>query len=255
MVTTNGLLMAEVSHARQRPRQNRFNYGMYYLCTALDEWQHLGNAKLISHNKPNLFSVYDKDHGAHDGSPAEPWIRGILAKWGVTTADGRIVLLTLPRVMGYVFNPVSFWFCLDKQGQLRAVLSEVSNTFRDRHSYLSFHSDQRPITQDDWMQAEKIFHVSPFIEIKGHYQFRFAYREDKIGVWIDYYDEDGLMLTTSLTGKRIPLTAGALLRCFLRYPLVTVKVIALIHYQALKLWLKGIRYHARKPLPPTEVSR
>ena len=158
-------------------------------------------------------------------------------------------------MLGYVFNPVSFWFCLDMQGSLRAVLSEVCNTFGERHCYLSFHDDRRPIGNDDWLRAEKVFHVSPFMDVVGHYMFRFVYREDKIGAWIDYYDAEGLMLNTSVVGKRRPLTAHNLLTCFFRYPLVTLKVIGLIHYEAVRLCLKGIR-HRTKPLPSvTEISQ
>ncbi len=237
------------------PKKNAFSYGVYYLCFALNELAQFKSLSLLSHNRFNLFSFHDKDHGACNGSAPDAWIRGILNEWNLPQADGEIVLLSLPRLFGYVFNPVSFWFCLDKQGQLRAVLSEVCNTFGDRHCYISFHDDHRPITANDWLRSEKVFHVSPFIDIKGHYQFRFAYREDKIGVWIDYYDENGKMLSTSVTGRRVPLTSAALLRSFFRYPMVTLKVIGLIHYQALKLWLKGIGYRTRKPMPPTEVSR
>ncbi len=255
MGINNGLLFSKVSHARQAPKRNAFRYSVYYLCFALDEIAQLGKLALLSHNHFNLFSFYNKDYGKQDGSSPEAWMRDLLKAWGITQADGRIVLLTMPRLFGYAFNPVSFWFCLDKQGNLRAVLSEVSNTFGDRHCYLSFHDDRRAITSDDWMRSEKVFHVSPFIEIKGHYMFRFAYREDKIGVWIDHHDENGLLLTTSLTGKRMPLTSASLLKFFFRCPLVTLKVIGLIHYQALKLWSKGVRYRKRQPLPPTEVSR
>jgi DUF1365 family protein len=255
MVIGNGLLVADVAHARHMPKRNAFHYGVYYLCFALDDLSQLGKLSLLSYNRFNLFSFHDRDYGKRDGSSLDEWIHGMLKEWDIPQADGRIILLTLPRLMGYVFNPVSFWFCLDKQGGLRAVLSEVSNTFGDRHCYISFHDDRRPITQNDLLRADKVFHVSPFIEIKGHYMFRFAYRENKVGVWIDHHDENGLMLTTSLIGKRQPLTSGGLLKCFFRYPLVTLKVISLIHYQALKLWLKGIRYIKRQKLPPTEVSR
>jgi DUF1365 family protein len=135
------------------------------------------------------------------------------------------------------------------------VLSEVCNTFGERHCYLCFHDDRRAITGDDWLRAEKVFHVSPFMDVTGHYLFRFVYREDKIGVWIDYYDAEGLMLSTAVTGKRSALTAASLLRCFFRYPLVTLKVIGLIHYQAARLLIKGLRYRS-KPIPPvTEISR
>jgi uncharacterized protein len=254
MALENALLVADVTHARQRPKRNAFTYGVYYLCFALQDKSRLANG-LLSLNSFNLFSFHERDHGARDGALLEPWIRGLLAEWNVPQADGRIVLLTLPRVLGHVFNPVSFWFCLDKQENLRAVLSEVCNTFGERHCYLCFHDDRRPIAGDDWLSAEKVFHVSPFIDVTGHYQFRFVYREDKIGVWIDYYDAEGLMLQTAVTGKRGPLTAASLLRCFFRYPLVTFKVIGLIHYQAARLVMKGMRYRPKPPPPVTEISR
>lgn len=256
MAIDHALLRAKVSHTRTSPKRNHFSYGVYYLCFALDELSKIAKLRLLSHNTFNLFSLRDRDYGETNGMPLEDWIRGQLSQWNIPQADGRIVLLTMPKLFGYGFNPVSFWFCLDKDNQVRAVLSEVSNTFGDRHSYICFHDDRRPITSDDWLESDKVFHVSPFMEIKGKYRFRFSYHADKVGVWIDYYDDNNTMLlTTSLTGKRTTLTSLALLACFFRYPLVTFKVIGLIHYQALKLWSKGIRYHTRQPLPPTEVSR
>ncbi len=249
----NGLLICKVSHARQRPKRNAFTYGVFYLCFALDELQQLKNF-LFSLNRWNIFSFYEKDHGEPE-QKMDVWVKGVLSQFGVTKADGRIVLMTLPRVLGYVFNPVSFWFCLDKEKNIRAVISEVQNTFGDKHSYISFHDDQRPITKDDHMKSEKIFHVSPFIAISGHYLFRFYLSDAKVGVWIDHYDEEGLLITTSVTGKRTELSPAHLTYAFFRYPLVTFKVIGLIHYQALKLAFKGIRYRTRPNPPTTEVSR
>lgn len=254
MALTNGLFISKVAHARQRPKKNSFWYGVYYLSFPLDAMARLAESAVLSVNSGNLFSFYEKDHDT-GGLPVEDWARKILAEWSVAQADGRIVLVTLPRLFGYVFNPVSFFFCLDKAGALRAVISEVHNTFGDKHSYICFHDDQRPITQDDFMKADKALHVSPFIKVEGHYIFRFAYGEEKLGVWIDHHDADGLLLTTSITGKRVPLTTGNLLKAFFRYPLVTFKVMTLIHYQALRLWMKGIKYIRRPPAPQTEVSR
>lgn len=254
MALENALLEAQVVHARMHPKAHKFRYGVYYLCFALGDLPQLAN-RVLSREKFNLFSFYERDHGPRDGTPNEAWIRGILQQWEIPQATGKIVLLTLPRVLGYVFNPVSFWFCLDEAGQLRAVLSEVANTFGERHCYLSFHDDRRPITSDDVLQSQKLFHVSPFMEVRGHYRFRFAYREDKLGVWIDYYDGDTFMLATSVAGKRSALTAKNLLRCFFRYPLVTLKVIGLIHFEALRLLFKGMRYRS-KPIPPApKVTR
>jgi DUF1365 family protein len=242
------LLIAKVSHARQRPKRNAFSYGVYYLCFALSELAQIKKSLLP------IFSFHERDHGAMDGTPLEPWIRHILEQRNIPEANGDIILLTLPRLFGYVFNPVSFWFCLDSQGELRAVLSEVTNTFGDRHCYLSAHEDRRPIAPDDQIRAEKLLHVSPFIDVTGYYLFRFIYRGAKIGVWIDHYNDEGLLITTALTGKREMLSAANQLRCFFRYPLVTLKVIGLIHYQALWLWFKGTGYRPR-PKPPTkEIS-
>jgi len=250
----NALMIADVVHARQRPAKHVFRYGIYYLCFDLDDLKRLPR-KWLALNRWNLFSFYEHDHGVNDGASLDGWIRNVLRKWNLPEADGKIVLLTLPRVLGYVFNPVSFWFCLDKNGNLRAVLSEVRNTFGERHCYLSFHDDHRPIRNDDWLRAEKVFHVSPFMDVKGHYLFRFVYRDDKIGVWIDHHNEDGAMLLTSVIGERRPLTSANLLKCFIRYPLVTFKVIGLIHFEAVRLLLKGMRYRPKPTPPVNEVSR
>lgn len=254
MALNNALLLTEVMHARQRPRRHVFRYGVYYLCFSLTEITQL-STRFLSLEKWNLFSFYRKDHASRDGASLEEWARSILAQFNITTADGDITLVTLPRVLGYVFNPVSFWFCHDRQGQVRAVISEVCNTFGERHSYISYHDDQHPILSHEWLRAEKLFHVSPFLPVKGYYLFRFTCNADKVHVIVNYHDDEGLMLATSLTGSRVPLTSKQLLTCFFRYPLVTFKIIALIHAEAVRLLFKGACYHS-KPLPPTvEVSR
>jgi DUF1365 family protein len=254
MAITNALLIADVVHARHRQRKNAFRYRVFYLCFGLSQLSQMARMRLLSLDRFNLFGVHARDHAA-ETQGMEGWIRGLLTDWKIAHADGEIVLLTLPRVLGYVFNPVSFWFCLTKSGDLACVLSEVRNTFGERHCYLSYHEDGRPIDRDEWLESRKLFHVSPFIALDGYYRLRFAYGEESIGVWINHLDANGMVLSTSLTGKRHALSDGALLRCFFRYPLVTLKVIVLIHYQALKLISKGIPY-TRKPAPPaTEVSR
>jgi DUF1365 family protein len=253
MAIANGLLVAQVVHTRHRPGRNYFRYHVYYLCVPLAALAHACKLWVMRQGRFGLFSFYNRDHAPVNDTP-EVWIRRLIVEWKLPEADGDIILLTMPRILGYGFNPVSFWFCLDRAGQLRAVLSEVRNTFGEKHCYWSFHADRRPISADDWLSSQKLFHVSPFLEVIGHYEFRFAYAADKIGVWINYHDADGLMLSTSLAGKRRELTSAALLRCFVRYPLVTFKVIALIHYHAIQLVCRGIRYH-RKPAPPsTEIS-
>lgn len=249
MALERGLLIADVFHARHLPKRHVLQYKVYYLCFPLSRMRELGG-RIMSVDRFNIFSFFQKDHGLNS-SHSEDWARALLSQRGMNNADGEIVLLTLPRVFGYAFNPVSFWFCLDKQGKLRAVISEVNNTFGERHVYICAHDDKRPITQDDWLKTEKRFHVSPFLKVRGHYHFRFSYSEEKIGVWIDYYDCGEKMLSTSVAGKRETLNDANLLFCFFRYPAITIKVIAMIHYHALKLALKGIAYN-RKPPPPSQ---
>ena len=249
----NNLLVAQVLHARKRPKTNAFSYHVYYLCIRLSEWSLLTRRWLFSIDRFNLFSIRTRDYGRH--TTPENWMRGVLAEWNITAADGEIVLMTMPRILGYAFNPVSFWFCLDKAGEPRAVLADVTNTFGERHAYLLHHDDQRPITQNDWLTSRKVFHVSPFLEITGHYEFRFAYGEEAIGVWINHHDAEGLLITTSVAGKRSNATSAALFACFFRYPLVTLKVIGLIHFQAIRLLAKGLRYYVKPSPPTTEISR
>lgn len=245
------IMFGKVMHARLFPKQNKFRYGMYYLELPLSD---LENAP-IAYNRFSLLSFYDKDHGPRDGSPLEPWARGVLKDYGLADiCDGGISLITLPRVLGYVFNPVSFWVCRDHAGDIRAVICEVHNTFGEYHSYICAHDDHRPITGKDTLEGEKLFHVSPFIIREGRYTFRFDLREGHFGIWIDYYAPDGnKQLLTSLIGKREPMTKPALRRAFWRYPLVTLKAITLIHWQALKLIGKGIKYIPR-PAQRAEVT-
>jgi uncharacterized protein len=159
-----------------------------------------------------------------------------------------------PRVLGHVFNPVSFWLCEGADGSLRAVIAEVTNTFGDRHSYLCAHDDLRPITREDTLGARKLFHVSPFQQIAGGYEFRFDIRPDRVGIWIDYRAGNGGLIAT-LTGPRKPLTNAAILRACLRRPFGSRRVLGLIHWQALKLWWKGARYNPRPTPPVDEVTR
>ncbi len=181
--------------------------------------------------------------------PPDNWIRSVLADWTLTEADGEIVLVTMPRVFGFVFNPVSFWLCFDTADKLRAVLAEVNNTFGERHCYLCFHDDHRPIAPQDSLRTRKVFHVSPFIDVKGEYRFRFSYASDRMAIAIDLFDDEGLLLSTTIGGALRPLSGWQLLRALLINPALPFKVVALIHYQALKLWIKRTRlFH--KPAPP-----
>jgi DUF1365 family protein len=237
------VLNARVMHKRMFPRENRFVYGIYYIALPLSGLDQLD----LNIDRTGILSFYRKDHGAKDGSDLEGWARKLLGAYGLDKADGEIVLICMPRVFGYVFNPVSFWLCYDSHKELRAVICEVNNTFGETHRYICAHPDQSVISSDDILSGEKLFHVSPFLEREGSYQFRFALTEDQFAVFIDFFNADNKkQLVTSLAGKLVPLTSKNLSRAFWRYPLVTFKAIGLIHYQAIKLIMKGIR-HIRKP--------
>ncbi len=247
------LFDSKTMHKRLFPRQNGFTYGLYYLMTPLGAIEKLADGIRVGVNKAGFLSFQSRDHGDRDGSDLQIWIDRALTQYGLKdVCDGAVYLMTLPRVLGYVFNPVSFWFCLDRQGGLRAVLCEVNNTFGETHSYLCAHDDGRVIDRADTMTADKVFHVSPFLEREGHYTFRFDLRSDKAGIWIDFYDKDGRKkLLTALTGAFIPYSRKSIARMTARYPLITLKAIGLIHWQAVKLLVKTIRY-VPKPDQKTE---
>ncbi|QQS13242.1 MAG: DUF1365 domain-containing protein [Rhodospirillales bacterium] len=248
-----GLLTAEVSHARLRPRPHAFRYRVSYLTVALDEIDALDRPG-FGVDRAAPVSFHRRDHGARDGGDLATWIRAELSAWGLDSiCDGRVVLQTSPRLLGYVFNPVSFWYCHDSAGALRAVLCAVSNTFGERHNYLVFHEDRRPIAPDDWLEGRKAFHVSPFLAVAGIYRFRFRLAADHVRVDIQLRDGDGPILTTSVAGRRAPLDDRAVRRWIVRNPLMTIGVVFRIHWQALRLWRKRARFF-RKPDPPRETT-
>lgn len=242
------ILFGDVMHKRIFPTVNAFRYGIYYLVLPLSKLTTDIENKYFKLNRFGLLSFYNRDHGYRNNDNPETWARDILNEHGVTKADGEIILITMPRVLGYVFNPVSFWYCFDTEKILRAVICEVNNTFGETHSYICTHEDQREITQDDILTGKKVFHVSPFLERAGSYKFRFSLQEDKMGSWIDFYDaESRKKLLTSLSGHFTDLSKMAVLKAFWCYPLVTLKAILLIHWQAVKLFVKKAEY-VPKPL-------
>jgi uncharacterized protein len=241
-------LDASIFHARHRPRRNAFRYNAVYLALPVSQFRGSRPSALLSIDRPNLFGLRTSDYGDHGTAP-DIWIRSVLIDWKLQEADGEIVLVTMPRVFGFVFNPVSFWLCFDRWCGLRAVLAEVKNTFGERHCYLCFHDDHRPIAPQDSLRTRKVFHVSPFIDVKGEYRFRFSAAPDRIAIAIDLFDDKGLLLSTTIGGSMRPLTTWRLLRALLINPMLPFKVVGLIHYQALKLWIKRVRqFH--KPAPP-----
>ena len=247
------ILFGSVMHRRLRPAQHRFTYPVFALLLPLHRLDEVA-APCFSVNRRNLFSFRFEDHGARDGSHPLPWIRALLAREGIA-ADGEVWLQCFPRMLGYVFNPVSFWYCHDRDGQLAAVLAEVNNTFGERHNYLVAHADGRPIRDGEALQARKVFHVSPFMAVQGHYRFRFHARpgDPRRLARPHHSDAEGDLLHTAISGRAAPLTGARLMRAFFGYPWMTLGVMARIHWHALRLWLKRVPFFS-KPQPPLEET-
>jgi uncharacterized protein len=243
-------IRGETYHGRKGGVTNRFRYGVDYVL--LDpETAH--GPRLFSRNRGNLTSLHDSDHGGLPGQGrGTAWVRETLATQGITAA--QILLLAQPRVLGHVFNPVSFWLCQNPQGDLIAVIAEVTNTYGERHSYLCAHPGAAPIKADDTLQATKIFYVSPFQPVTGRYDFRFDIRPERIGIWINYTTDQGGVFT-NLIGPRTALTNRGILGACLRRPFGSRRVLALIHWQALKLAIKGAKFRTRPAPPVEEVTR
>jgi len=239
------LLTGYVMHRRLRPVEHAFRYPVFYVTLPLRHLETVGNA-LFGINRTRPLSFRDADHGPLDGSALLPWIESLLHERGLP-CDGEILLQTFPRLFGYVFNPVSFWFCHDRSGALIVVLAEVNNTFGGHHHYLLHNSDGSPLEAKQVLVARKALHVSPFCEVKGNYRFRFDVGNELQSSSIDYDDGEGDLLLTSISGSTKPLTVTTLLGALLRMPLLTVDVIVRIHWQAFRLWLKGVRFHGKTP--------
>ncbi len=241
------LFIGQVMHRRLRPAAHAFTYPVFYVQLPLRQLDR-ADCGILSIDRRNLLSFRSADHGPRDGSPLLPWIEALL-KQHALAADGEIVLQCFPRVLGHVFNPVSFWYCHDRSGALIAVLAEVNNTFGGTHSYL-LHRDGRPLHDGETLEAGKVFHVSPFNRIEGSYRFRFHLDRQTQVARIDYDDAEGELLHTAISGRPQPWQAGALLGAFLRMPLLTFGIVARIHWQALRLWIKRVPFLGARPAKP-----
>jgi DUF1365 family protein len=248
------LFLGHVMHRRLRPVVNAFVYPVFYIQLPLRDLES-AICPFFAIDRSNLLSFWQKDHGPRDGSPLLPWITARLRERGLPD-DGEIILQTFPRLFGYVFNPVSFWYCHDRAGALVAVLAEVNNTFGGTHAYLLHNPGGAPLRDGQQLRADKEFHVSPFNEIVGCYRFHFHLDRPAQLARIDYDDADGELLRTAIAGKPRAWRTGALLGAVLRMPLMTAGVMLRIHWQALKLWLKGVPFRgAHVPQPLRESSK
>ena len=239
------LVIGTVRHARLRPVEHAFAYPTFCVLLPMRAWARGKSQPALPRNRRGWMSFHDSDHG--DGGPdALAWLERLLAAHGVHDVDGEIRLLTYPRVLGFVFKPVSFWFCERANGSLRAVVAEVNNTFGERHSYLLSGPE---VAWGRTLEADKALHVSPFFPVRGRYRFRFARTAARIVAHVDYADTEGPLLITSVGGALVPLTRGSARTALSRMPVLTLGVVARIHWQALKLWLKRVPVHP-KPDPP-----
>lgn len=244
---------ARIFHARRSGAENTFEYGADFVLVSMLR-QHAPLWPLFARNGFSLFALHDRDHGAGLGD-ASAWACAIADAHGLREArDGELWLLTQPRQLGFVFNPVSFWFFTDACGRLRAVLAEVNNTFGERHAYFCRKPDQTPIGVQDTVHAAKAMRVSPFQHKHGAYAFQFEWRPDFVGVRVEFRDPGGGGMVATLTGARQPMTASRLLGSVLRWPFGSLRVVALIGWQAIKLIWKGER--SRRPERPLkEVAK
>ncbi|EAQ03200.1 Putative cyclopropane/cyclopropene fatty acid synthesis protein [Pseudooceanicola batsensis HTCC2597] len=246
------LLRGHTWHGRKGAVRNAFRYGVDYVL--IDAEAPLRTPRLFGRNRRALAAIHDRDHGGAPGrGRGAAWVREVLRERGLPQ-PARLRLLAQPRLLGHVFNPVSFWLCEDDRGRLFCVVAEVTNTFGDRHSYLCHHDDLAAIDGDLPLAADKVMHVSPFQPRTGGYRFRFDIRDDHVGIRIDY-GPAGEGVIATLTGPFVPLTTARLLGATLRRPLGSLRVLALIHWQAFKLWWKGAAYRPRPEPPRHEVSR
>ena len=231
----------EVNHTRFKPVKHFLNYKTFSLFIDLDEIEQLDKSiSIFSHNKFNIFSFYNKDHGDRDGSCLKEWVRSNLKKYKIEGNISKIKMLCYPRIFGYVFNPLSIFYCYEND-KLKSIFYEVKNTFNEQHTYIFKIKDGEEIKQ----KCKKKFYVSPFMDMETFYNFKLIDPNQRLSVMIKQTDAEGTVLTATQTGDKKEFNFKQLLVNFFRYPLMTFKIISSIHYEALLLWKKGAIYRKR----------
>ena len=233
-----------VTHRRFKPKRHFFSYKTFSIFFDLDELKELDKKiPIFSLNKFNLFSFYNRDHGDRDGKDLKDWVKNTLRKFDINSKISKIKLLCFPRILGYVFNPLSIFYCYNEDTELKAILYEVKNTFNEQHTYVfPVQKESKIITQN----CNKKFYVSPFIEMQTNYNFRLAEPKETLRVFIKQTDVDGMLLSACQVGRKEDISTGQLLINFLKHPMMTIKIIMAIHFEALRLWKKGIKLVKRK---------
>lgn len=246
MTLASAIYEGEVVHQRLKPRHHRLRYNVFSLLLDLDELETLSRrSRLFGYNRWRPFAFLDRDHGPLTGEPLRPWVEDRMAESGIEPDGGPIRILCYPRMFGYVFNPLSVYFCYGHDRGLKAILYEVCNTFAERHTYV-IPVDGEP-GKAVRQTCEKSLYVSPFIPMETRYRFRIVPPGENVNLVIRQEDADGLLLAASFRGKRGELSDRALARCMFRFPLMTVKIMAGIQWEALKLWRKGLRIFRHSP--------
>ena len=241
---SSSIYNGNVIHKRFKPKKHFFKYKVFSLFLDLSELKELNNnINFFSLNKFNLISFYEKDHGERDGSSLHDWVKNNLRSNSISTDNIKVKLLCYTRILGDVFNPLSIFFVYDNYENLISILYEVKNTFGEQHTYVFKIEGENKLIQNN---CSKKFHVSPFIEMDCNYFFRILNPGDKLSVIIDQYDQEGKILFASQDGVRSDLTNKNLMNSYLKHPLMTFKIISAIHFEAFKLWIKGIKFVKKK---------
>ena len=230
-----------VKHRRFKPIEHSLNYRTFSILLDLDEIENLAKSiSIFSLNKFNIFSFYNRDHGARDGSSLKDWVKKNLKKFNISNDITTIKLLCYPRVFGYVFNPLSIFYCYEKN-DLKAIFYEVKNTFNEQHTYIFKIKNNEKIEQ----KCKKRFYVSPFMDMETYYNFKLINPKEKLSIFIRQTDEKETVLTATQTGDKKEFSFKQLLINFFKYPLMTIKIISSIHYEAFFLWKKGAVFRKR----------
>ena len=241
---TSSIYNGTVIHKRFKPKIHYFKYKVFSLLIDLSELKDLSKKiKFFSYNKFNLVSFYEKDHGNRDGSSLVSWVKKNLEDNNINSENVKIKLLCYPRILGYVFNPLSVFYIYDESEKLVCILYEVKNTFGEQHTYIFKVDNDQNLYQHN---CSKKFHVSPFIEMNCKYFFRLLKPGEKISVIIDQYQVDEKILYASQDGQRVDFNTKELIKSYLKHPLMTFKIISAIHFEAFKLWIKGIKIIKKK---------